>query len=119
MAKSYDAEVSEPAVDLSHPAYHEIYPDGIDPDDVPDGITELFVSPKRATKCYHLRTDCDRLRGNYDTRRAAVAAAWYPPCRYCVTDEFPRSSDDYQELREQGKDFDWGNTVSAAEYSNE
>lgn len=94
--------------------YRQSYPDGLDPDDLPPGLETLYVSPKRATKRYHLHVGCDRLRENYDDRRANIAAAWYSPCRYCVTGEFPRSSEDYERLRDEGVEFDWGKTHDGA-----
>lgn len=73
----------------------------IDPDDPPDGVDELYVTgASNSDRRYHLTPDCERLKENVSSRRPEIAAAWYPPCRYCVTEEFPRppiNADDEEE----------------------
>lgn len=66
--------------------------DGIDPDDPPDHIDELYVSKaNNSGRRYHTDPDCERVKENVASRRPEIAASWYPPCRYCVTDEYPRA----------------------------
>lgn len=70
------------------------HPDAIDPDDVPADVDELYVGPGTTSRRrYHRDPECTRLRAT-NTRRPEIAASWYPPCRYCVTGEFPPDPDD-------------------------
>lgn len=66
-------------------------PAAIDPDDPPSGVAELYVAKaNNSGRRYHVDPDCERLKAGVSSRRVEIAAAWYDPCRYCVTDEFPR-----------------------------
>lgn len=65
----------------------------IDPDDPPSDVTELYVGAASTQRRYHVDPDCHRLTGDAHSRRVEIAAEWYPPCRFCVTDEFPQEAE--------------------------
>lgn len=87
-------DAQEPAAD----PFEADYPEGLDPDNIPDGIEELYIAKARQSRRrYHLDNDCSKLKREVETRRPNIAAAWYRPCKYCVTGEYPLSEDDYKE----------------------
>lgn len=60
--------------------------DPVDPDD--PRVDTLFIAGSNTTsRRYHEDPECDRLKGDRQSRRAHIAAAWYPPCKVCVTQD--------------------------------
>lgn len=58
---------------------------GIDPDDPPTDVDELYVaSSSHSAGRYHLDPECRSLPSAPKTRRPEIAASWYEPCSWCV-----------------------------------
>lgn len=58
---------------------------GIDPNDPPTDLEELWVAPStNSARRYHIDESCELLNGNGVTRRVEIAASWFPPCQACV-----------------------------------
>jgi len=55
-----------------------------------DELDEVYVAAGRfSSRAFHLSRDCDRLERAPHPRDPAIAADWYQPCGYCVSEGHP------------------------------
>ena len=88
------------------------YPRGLDPNDLPPGVDKLWISsPRSSRRRYHLDKNCGMFHKEPHSRRANIAAAWYEPCKYCVTGEYPLTEEDYGEERKRNSDWNRADRV--------
>lgn len=56
----------------------------------PDKLDKVYVAAGSwSSRTYHLSRDCNRLKGAPNPRDPAIAADWYPPCQYCISEGHP------------------------------
>lgn len=54
-----------------------------------DELDEVYVADTSSARTYHLTATCDRLKQDPCPRDPAIAADWYPPCQYCISEGHP------------------------------
>jgi len=64
-------------------------PDADTTDINPNELDEVYVAGTSSARAYHLTATCNRLKQEPHPRDPAIAANWYRPCGYCVSEGHP------------------------------